>query len=617
MKLPSIRHLLREALDTFSRFPFSIFSAVVATGAALVIVHQNFAVSGQYQIFYDIGLVAFLGIPIFSALQLIAERAQWTFRLSLAGKLVMSGVLAAYYFLLPANVFEAQSIHLIRYALFSLAAHLLVAVGPFAGHDQIHAFWEYNKILFLRILIAALYTGVLFSGLVIALVAIDQLFSVSIDSKRYVELWWFLAGVFNTWFFLSGVPKKSGPPDVEPRYPKGLKIFTQYVMIPLVAVYFIILYAYAAKIIVEWNWPKGWVGYLVLGFSITGILSLLLVHPIRNKSENKWIAAVWRWFFVVLLPLVVLLLLAVLRRVSEYGITERRYFVIVLGLWLAAISLYFIFSKMKNIKIIPASLLVLALAVSFGPWGAFSVSERNQIKRLETVLVKNGILVNGKVQKAGREVSFEDARRINAIVYYLEEEHSVSSLQPWFNQNLDTVLHSELRDRWFWRQENSKQMAQLLGVQYMSEWETKMSTRPTKTYNFFARTSGAIEIRLYRYFIGDLHVDTYEPEREFHIGNERWKIALQAEPAALLLTPRDNRTPGISFDLGNLASRLMKLQGPRNYVGSPVSQDSMTLEGAAGRVQVKALLRSFNFSSDSSGIRPTSVLVSILMSTGD
>jgi hypothetical protein len=186
---------------------------------------------------------------------------------------------------------------------------------------------------------------VLFTGLAIALSAIDHLFMVDIKTERYMQLWWFLSGVFNTWFFLSGVPRSIDLYDTDIRYPKGLKVFTQYVLISLIVVYVCILYAYMGKIVLEWDWPKGWVGYLVLGFSTTGIFSLLLIHPIKDRVENLWMAVVWRWFYVVLLPLTVLLLLAILRRTSEYGITERRYFVIVLGFWLAAIALYFLISN--------------------------------------------------------------------------------------------------------------------------------------------------------------------------------------------------------------------------------------------------------------------------------
>ena len=386
-------------------------------------------------------------------------------------KLCALFLLIVYYLLLPKNIFASASVHVIRYFLFIITAHMFVAFAAFMERGRIVAFWEFNKTLFLRFVTAALYTTVLYTGLAVALLAVNQLFAVEIRGERYLQLWWILVGLFNTWFFLSGVPHGADTADTETNYPKGLKIFAQYVMIPLVAVYLCILYAYMGKIIFQWDWPKGWVGYLVLGFSTTGIFSLLLVHPIKDREGNSWMAAAWRWFYVAVLPLTVLLLLAVWRRISEYGITELRYFMIVLGLWLAAISLYYLISKTKSIKLIPISLCAIALLVSFGPWGAFSISKNNQMQRLEQVLTKNNLFVNGKAHKAKNEIPFADVKRISALTRYLTETHGVEVLQPWFAERIDTVCANRSRNGWYNRNDNPRRIAQLLGVPYVDVWE--------------------------------------------------------------------------------------------------------------------------------------------------
>lgn len=242
-------------------------------------------------------------------------------------------------------------------------------------------FWQYNKTLFLRFLTAMLFSGVLFAGLSIALLSIDVLLEISINEERYVELFIFIGGIFNTWFFLAGIPSMQTFDD-QRDYPKGLKIFTQNILIPLVIIYLVILYVYAGKIILQWSWPEGWVANLILFFSIAGILALLLLHPIQDRVENRWIKRFSTGYFWALVPLVVLLMMAIYRRVWEYGITVERYFVIVLGFWLAGIVIYFLISKTRNIKAIPGSLCLLVFLISFGPWGAFTISEQSQINRL-------------------------------------------------------------------------------------------------------------------------------------------------------------------------------------------------------------------------------------------
>ena len=107
---------------------------------------------------------------------------------------------------------------------------------------------------------------VLYIGLSLALLAVDKLFNAHINGKVYLRLLIIIAGLFNTWFFLSGVPKNVSDISEKIIYPKGLKVFTQFVLIPLISIYLVILYAYMFKIIFTWNIPKGWVSYLVLCF---------------------------------------------------------------------------------------------------------------------------------------------------------------------------------------------------------------------------------------------------------------------------------------------------------------------------------------------------------------
>jgi hypothetical protein len=114
-----------------------------------------------------------------------------------------------------------------------------------------------------------------------------QLFQVDIKDKYYFDLFIIISGIFNTWFFLSGVPENLPSLEDETSYPKGLKIFTIYVLLPLVCIYLVILYAYAGKILITTQWPVGWVAYLVIAFSIFGILSFLLIYPLAKMNRKS------------------------------------------------------------------------------------------------------------------------------------------------------------------------------------------------------------------------------------------------------------------------------------------------------------------------------------------
>jgi hypothetical protein len=78
-------------------------------------------------------------------------------------------------------------------------------------------------------------------------------------------LWVATAGIFNTTFFLAGVPEDPYAEEQQDDFPQGLRKITQYTFIPLSLLSLVILYVYATKILLTWTLPQGWVSYLVLG----------------------------------------------------------------------------------------------------------------------------------------------------------------------------------------------------------------------------------------------------------------------------------------------------------------------------------------------------------------
>jgi len=439
----SIQVLLENTKDTFLRFPLTLIAAIIATVAGMLLVDA----SGDESDFYlKLGMCSVLGIAGFLSIKLYTERYQSPKNLRFILQIALALLLTVYFFLLPKDLSSNTSEGL-RYTLWLIGIHLFVAFVPYVFRVQeYNGFWQYNQELFLRIIAGGIYSGVLYSGVSIAIVAIDQLFGAEIDPIIYARLWFFIAGIFNTWFFLAGVPKNIEALNQSDLYPKGLKLFTQYVLLPLVVLYLLILYAYGIKILITWQLPQGWVSILILAFSIVGILSLLLVYPLREFEENKWINIFANRFYIALLPLILLLFISIGKRIFEYGITELRYFVVILAFWLLGTALYFLISKKKYIQIIPMSLFAVVVFSSFGPWGAFYVSERSQIGRLENILNKYERIKEGKIIpfEESQEISEEDAENIVSILDYLAERRRLKKLQSYFDEDLDSLYKNEV-----------------------------------------------------------------------------------------------------------------------------------------------------------------------------
>ena len=242
MRLPSLSAAARDARETLQRFPAVLFAALVAAAIGMIMAGR----SGSNDVLTGILAAASLGLPLFLATAIAAERTE-SRTLSIVLAALGLAILVGFAF---AWLHWSDAIQVRRYAQFSIGFHLLVAYLPYVFVDEPNGFWHWNRTLFLRFLTAALYSAVLYVGLVVALVAIDKLLQVKIPSSAYLRLWIAIAFVFNTWFFLGGVPRDLAALESRRDYPRGLKVFSQFILIPLVIVYLAILTLYLGRILI-------------------------------------------------------------------------------------------------------------------------------------------------------------------------------------------------------------------------------------------------------------------------------------------------------------------------------------------------------------------------------
>ena len=520
MRFFSIEKIKKGTQKSVQRFPFVLFVAVTASVTAVIFLELSFAQKKDLSYILNTTFVAFLGISFMFGLALIAEKAKLDLTKSLGLKILGLLVLLAYYLFLPQEFPESPDKYTAGFILFILASHLFVSFAAFYSKFDTNAFWQFNKTILIHFIISAFYSLVLFAGLSIAIAAVSVLFELSIDEVIYPQLFFLVAGIFNTVHFLSGVPENLDDLDEVHDYPKELKIFAKYLLIPLVTVYIVILYAYTLKIIFEWEWPNGWVANLVLSFSIVGILSILLLHPIKDDSDNKWIKSFTKYFYYSLIPLVILLMLSIYRRISDYGVTVNRFLVATLAVWLAFIVIYYVFSREKNIKVIPFSLFVAVIFSAVGPMSAFRVSERNQMDRLIELLNKNEIYVDGKISNVSGDIGFEDEKNISSIVDYMVNVHGEESLQPLFSDPIDSVIVDQDYGSY------TTKILKTMGLEFISESLNMQVANSSSIYTILSseRNSNSVNVENYEWMIRFNQYGSSASEVEFKINKEEFGI---------------------------------------------------------------------------------------------
>jgi len=441
MKFPSIQRLITEFNKVVKRFPLEIFFAFTGSAAATALVELE-ANNLEYANWcWRIIMAAETGL----LLSLSASLFSKSHKLDNNKKLLsyLAAVLISITFLFVFNPIKREN-DIMRFFMVCFGFHLLVAFASFIGKkNHINAFWQLNKTFFLRMLTAILYSGVLYIGLAAAIGSMNFLFNFKFEGDTFAIMGIWIAGVFQTLFFLSGIPDDIESLQEDHSYPKGLKLFTQYVLIPLASIYALILLSYEIKILVQWNMPKGLVSSLILSYAVFGILSFLLIYPLRNLDEHKWIKNYSKSFYFLLVPLLILLYLAVFTRVEKYGVTEGRYFLIALALWLSFITFYFLVSKRQNIVIIPVSLCIVTLLAVYGPLSAFRIAEKSQLSEIKKVFAENHLLSSeDKLKPITIKLDSAGSERIQNISRYLITKYGLESLQPILKDDLSKVTDS-------------------------------------------------------------------------------------------------------------------------------------------------------------------------------
>ncbi|HHW25815.1 MAG TPA: DUF4153 domain-containing protein [Firmicutes bacterium] len=318
---------------------------------------------------------------------------------------------------------EFTHVSLGRHAALNLILFLGFFVIPNYGRES--SLEMYTVRLYSHAVVSGLFSAIMFFGLSAITWTISSLFALNIRAITYLRIWMYMAGVLAPFLFMAGIPV--GTVRAEPDdYPKVLKNLVLSVLAPLLTAYTAILYVYFAKILITRQWPVGLVAHLVLWYSLFTTALLLFVWPLA--SRNQWAQAFSKYWIKAVLPLLLMMFVAIGIRINYYGITENRYYVLVIGLWLLGTIAYLNLKKPEKRIFLPVSLAIVVALSVVGPWSSFSVAKWSQERRLEGLLDKYGMIQNGAIVPSTVEIPYEDRREMAEVLFYFSRYHDLSQI---------------------------------------------------------------------------------------------------------------------------------------------------------------------------------------------
>lgn len=372
---------------------------------------------------------------------------------------------------------------------FSLTAGLFLSIiiAPFFRKNiedsaQCNFSYKFLSSIFFAIIIAL----ILAAGTTAIYFTTDLLlFGKALPSSGFAILAILCFCFFAPVYVLANIPKEFD--FAQHSYSKGIKFLIARILLPLVLAYLAILYIYMAKILIFAELPKGVLAPMILCFGIIGIATHFLSHNLQ-ESGGIFLKNFYRYFYHSLLVPIALLFWSALIRINQYGITEERYWILMVATWFGVSAIYMILIKTRSLKFIPILLCALCIFTSFGPWRVSAISELSQSKRLESLLEEKGILKDGKIIKLTDKMTSDYNRQVSEIVDYLVNTNKVKTiakLSPGVIKDYTYLYGSETLSNL-----DSVKIMSDIGLTYTSKWNSgasinKYNFRPEKLLSIY------------------------------------------------------------------------------------------------------------------------------------
>lgn len=313
---------------------------------------------------------------------------------------------------------------------YLLAAILLVVGrkrldnGPFAR--------EILRVV-VRVGICFLIGGLLLAVVTAIISSVGFLFGLNLGEK------WF--EIPNVFIALNIIPLMccSAASDERP-VPRGERILQTVVdriLSPALIIYTLILYAYTVRILVRWELPDGGVAYMVSAFIAVALLCILF-QPLIEKSHFTWF---YKAFPALAVAPLALLWTGVFRRVSEYGLTESRVYLILFAALMTLFVAMLTTEKGRRFQLMALILAAATALFTFIPGiRAKDFGIRSQQKRLEAVLPQ--------VLEDGRLPAEPDYAAIAADSTLLSSWKTAESTWRYLRDNMSVERFEEMYGRY-------------------------------------------------------------------------------------------------------------------------------------------------------------------------
>lgn len=588
----AVGRVFQGGAKAFARYPAAMLSALVVAVSASILIQQDYPVDEK--LFTNLIIAFGTGIAWGTALSALAQRlsrSKVLYILLNLFSLLASGGLFYYLYQMDAAVPVIISLRIAASAAIAFFVFLLVI-----SHDAYRSDYGQSSFMVLKsALIAQIYTLVIMLGMFFVAFAVQQLLYKEMSETVFghIAVWSELVGFA---FFLGYFPQfyshEDDPQlDVAQKHPAFIEVLFAYIMIPIMAALTFVVLIWAVQTLILGQWQNfNQLTVIISAYLLFGIfLWLMTSHYVQPIAE----------WFRKLLPIVSLVFLAfeayaIYRQINLYGIKSDSYFVSLIWIY-ALLTMILMFIRPVSRIRLSGWLAIILIAVAVLPViGYRELSVASQTGRLQTVLVKNDMLLDNQITPASPNISEADKLVITDAVTVLQQYEDIDNA-VWFRDSFGS----------------GRQFFEVFGFERV----------------FDNGTPGVIESRYINLYLPAGYVDI----SEYHYGvsfsemNDGRPVSLQSDKGVYVVT-----LSGISYGASNptvLITRdgvtvlnqpisdwlnllIARYSGSDPGISGPAIFEDMVLKLEQNGVKVMVVFRNIDVTIDSSGHQYINMFVS-------
>ena len=234
---------------------------------------------------------------------------------------------------------------------------LLILFGfPFVRNNKA---FTYRNFMTLYYITSSIAGWGLVSGLVAAILAsISTLFNIDFSEWFQKHLYSSITAFCLPLFFLVFQQRQE---NTEMTLNRGFEILVNFILAPALMIFTALLYAYVGKIILAGALPKGMVSNIALPYLVGG----LGVYALRSISVKANWDSFFKFFPYLSIVPIVLLWLAIDRRISAYAWTEQRIYLVALAVAIIIVYAILALPKVRQYRLISAVVMAAIFAMTW------------------------------------------------------------------------------------------------------------------------------------------------------------------------------------------------------------------------------------------------------------